>query len=121
VSGTSGIALPGGVVWATALHPDACSRTECQATYRVRITNTTDQDLFVSSCEVVKPRTPAVTALPITGLAALQIGAGATRLWTASFRLDASPKEIHALAGATLRCSGEDQPEDAPAAARTEP
>ena len=121
VSGTSGVALPGRVVWATTLHPDRCSDTECQATYRVRIANPTDQDLFVSSCDVVKPADAAVTTLPITGLAGLPIHAGATRLWTASFQLAATPEEIHALAGATLRCSGESEPDDLSAAGRTEP
>ena len=121
VAGTSGVALPGRVVWATTLHPDRCSDAECQATYRVRIANPTDKDLFVSSCEVVKPEDAAVATLPITGLAGLPIHAGATRLWTASFQLAATPEEIHALAGATLRCSGEEEPDDLSAAGRTDP
>jgi hypothetical protein len=121
VSGTSGVALPGRVVWATALHPEGCSETECQATYRVRITNPTDADLFVSSCEVVKPPTSAVTTLPITGLAGLPIHEDGTRLLTVSFQLGATPQAIHALAGATLRCSGENERDDLSAAGRTEP
>lgn len=121
VAGTSGVALPGRVVWATTLHPDRCSDTECQATYRVRIANPTEQDLFVSSCDVVKPADGAVATLPITGLAGLPIHAGATRLWTASFQLPATQEEIHALAGATLRCSGDNDPDDLSAAGRTDP
>lgn len=121
VSGTAGVALPGRVVWATTLHPERCDATSCQATYRVRITNTTDTDLFVPSCAVVKPPTLALATLPITGLAGLPLHGGATRLWTASFQLDATPEKIHDLAGATLRCSGETQPDDFAAAVRTEP
>ena len=121
VSGTSGIALPGRVIWATTLHPEGCDATACQATYRVRIANTTHADLFVQSCEVLHPPTHALSTLPIAGLAGLSLHARATRRWTASFQLDATPEKIHDLAGATLRCSGEHQPDDIPAAARTEP
>ena len=108
VEGTSGIALPGRVIWATALHPDACGRDECQATYRVRIVNTSDRDLFVRECEVLRPPIATLTTLPIAGLDGLSIPGDADRIWTASFQLAASPQEIHELAGRTLRCSGDD-------------
>jgi len=121
VSGTSGVALPGRVIWATALHPEACDSTACQATYRVRITNSTDEDLFVASCEVRKPPARTLTTLPIVELTGVPVRAGRTRLWTASFQLDATPEKIHDLAGTSLRCSGEHAPDDIQAAARTEP
>jgi hypothetical protein len=115
VSGTSGIALPGRVIWAVSMHPERCSETACQATYRVRISNPTNEDLFVKSCQVANPRSHAITTLPITGLAGLSIHARGTRIWTASFQLRASPTSIHELAGAKLRCAGEDRPDDIPA------
>ena len=76
VSGTSAVALPGRVVWATALHPEGCDASACQATYRVRITNRTDEDLFVASCDVLKPPTRALTTLPIADLAGLRVRRG---------------------------------------------
>ena len=120
VSGTSGIALPGRVIWAVSMHPERCTETACQATYRVRISNPTRRDLFVGSCEIVHPSADAVGTLPIAGLAGLSIHARATRMWTASFQLQADPVSIHQLAGAKLRCDGQDQPDDIPAAVRVD-
>lgn len=108
VAGVSGIALHGRVIWATVLHPERCSDGVCQASYRIRISNTSRRDLYVQGCEVRSPPTPALATLPVMGLAGLPIRARATRSWTASFQLPATPKKIHELVSAALRCSGDD-------------
>ena len=100
------IALPGKIMWAEALYPDRCDEGACEATYQVRIRNVTDTVLYVPKCRVVQPA-DGIRRLPILGVG-LQIRAGATQTWIASFRITGTASDIRRLTGATLRCFGTD-------------
>ena len=100
------VALRGKVMWAEALYPDRCGKSTCQATYQVRIRNDTDSVLYVPKCRVLPP-VRGIRRLPVMGVG-LQIRAGATQTWIATFRLTATASDIHRLTGAALRCFGTD-------------
>jgi hypothetical protein len=102
----SRITLPGKIVWAEALYPDRCDVGACEATYQVRIKNVTDTVLYVPECRVAQPAR-GIRRLPILGVG-LQVRAGATQTWIASFRVTGTASDIRHLTGATLRCFGTD-------------
>ena len=101
------VQLRGKIMWAEALHPDNCDESTCQATYQVRIQNDTDTVLYVPKCRILQPLTRGVRRVPIMGVG-LQVRAGATQIWIASFRLTGTAADIRRLTGAALRCFGTD-------------
>jgi len=99
--------FPGAVTAAHAGHRD-CTEAGCPIDYRVKITNTSDRDVFVQSCSAAELNPPL--SLPIVDAGAgFFIGAGTTKsTHVHSVYVGLEKRSARSLVGQQLNCNGLD-------------
>jgi len=96
--------LAGRIVWATAMHPEDCTPSRCQATFQLEIHNPTDTDAAVVSCDLVRADGP-IDRIPVTDGVPIVVRSGGTQLIRASSLMDLSPRSLRRLHGERIRCA----------------